>query len=114
MLEPRTDFLDNADGDFPLEDTVVNGVYQDTPIGFSDRQHARDNILYHKGWLKHAPTTGFAASSYYNSEMIGANPERELRIVLQADGYDFKTGCIQRVSGGEGFFIDDSFIYRVK
>lgn len=109
---PRQDFILNADGDFPLQDTVENGVWKDTPYGNSDQQHIKDLIFYDKGWLKLSPTIGFGAKRLINSE-YSQRIESTLKECLQQDGYDCRNGVVYPVAGkNTGFAIDTDFIFN--
>ena len=111
MAIDRTDFLLNADGDFPLQDTVIDGVWLDTPYGKSDMQHIHDGIVYDLGDLKQFPTYGYGINNYLNSE-YNQSIEGNLRQSLLKDGYNVFPGCVSPVSGG-GFIINGiNFIKR--
>jgi hypothetical protein len=111
MAIQRTDFILNKNGDFPLQDTVVNGVYLDTPFGNSDQQHIADGIFYDLGDLKQSPTYGFGAYNYLNAE-YDQSIESKLKQMLAKDGYIVSPGTVSPVSGG-GFLINaKEKIYR--
>lgn len=100
----RTDFILNKDGDFPLQDNVVGGVYLPTPVGNSDQQHIADGIFYDLGDLKQFPTYGFGVFNYLNAE-YDQSVESKLKQMLAKDGYTVNPGAVIPVSGG-GFIID--------
>lgn len=107
----RTDFILNSNGDFPLEDNVVDGMYFDTPIGPSDTQHIKDIIFYGKGALKQFPTLGFNVRQYINSEYNLQNLMKNLKIEMDSDGYNVATGAISPANK-KGFYINDKYISR--
>lgn len=112
MSLQRTDFLLNSPViisgkkvyDFPLQDTVVNGVWLDTPFGSSDFQHVKDGIYYIKGWLKSTPTYGFGINQYLNSE-YNQSIYGGLKQELLKDGYITSPGFVKPVLGG-GFIVN--------
>lgn len=106
----RTDFLLNKNGDFPLQDTVINGKYIDTPFGNSDQQHVFDIIQYNLGYLKGSPTTGFGVNNYLNSENGAVQAENNLKMQLSEDDYELQNGAINQVGGG--FTINTQYIVR--
>lgn len=107
----RTDFILNQDGDFPLQDTVIGGVWLATPFGKSDQQHIADGIVNDLGDLKQFPTYGFGLYNYLNSEYT-QSIEGKLKEVLKKDGYSVIPGCVSPVKGG-GFIINArDFIVR--
>lgn len=108
MAQKSTDILLNSNGDFPLEDTYINGVIQDTPVGFSDQQHIQDNIEYSEGSLVFDPLIGFGVKRFLNSEYRLNDVFKQLKEKLELDGYEVKSGCVYP-SGG-GFNIDTSYI----
>lgn len=107
----RQDFILNSNGDFPLQDTVINGVWQDTPYGDSDEQHKADIIVYDLGWLKSSPTLGFGVMRYSSSEFNLNTVNKNLQIHMQKDGYNVLSGCV--VPKGSGFEINTSKIESV-
>lgn len=117
MSTPRQDFLlqpfDYGNGeitwDFPLDDTIVDGVYLPTPYGDSDDQHIIDIIVGVKGGLKQFPLLGFGLFSYLNGEFISSQIFSALSTNMKMDGYTVKQGCIQSVQGG-GFTINRALI----
>jgi hypothetical protein len=109
--EIRTDFLLDEDGDFPLEDNVVNGVYLDTPFGESDKQHIEDVIFFNIGHLKRRPIYDFGVIQYLNSEYNLEKIMKNLKGSLEKDDYEIKDGCVIPAIGG-GFLIDTKFISR--
>jgi hypothetical protein len=110
MANVRTDILLDSDGDFPLEDTYINGVLQDTPYGLSDAQHVEDIIFYNKGSLKQYPTLGFGAKQYINSEFNLQSVYKSLNNEMDSDSYKVSTGVVFPLD--EGFDIDTSYISR--
>lgn len=116
----REDFILNKDGDFPLQDTVVSGVYMNTPYGDSDDQHKVDIVVYGKGWLKFSPTIGFLVKSYLNSEYKLYDVIKNLKENLEKDGYKTKTGLVlpsnkfgnNEILENGGFYIDLDRVYR--
>lgn len=105
----RQDFLLDSDGDFPLEDTIVNGVYLPTPYGNSDNQHKIDIIFFNTGSLKQYPTEGFGIFKYENSEYDADNVYSNLSQEVKDDGYKLMSGSIYPVSEG-GFDINTDLI----
>lgn len=106
----REDFLLNPDGDFPLQDTIVAGVYKETPYGYSDNQHKADLIIYDAGSIKEYPTIGFGVRNYVSGEFSIFDVEKKLRQTMNSDGYDIRNGAISPEQGGSGFFIETGFI----
>lgn len=106
----REDFLLNADGDFPLQDTIINGVYKDTPYGSSDNQHKADLVVYDKGSVKEHPTIGFGVNNYVSGEFSLFDVEKNLRLTMSADGYQVSNGAVEPSLGNNGFFIKTAFI----
>jgi hypothetical protein len=111
MGQPREDFLLDKTGDFPLEDTIVNGIYQETPYGSSDHQHVRDIIFDGQGATKSYPIIGFAIKRYLNSEYNLYTVEKELSYHLGLDGYGIKTGAVIPNAATKGFDINTAYIY---
>lgn len=109
--EIRKDFILDENGDFPLEDTVVGGVYLDTPYGNSDPQHILDLLQYGYGHLKKEPNVGFLMSNYLNSEFNLQSVYNSLEDTMKKDDYHIRVGVLNPVSGG-GFIIDTSYISR--
>ncbi len=105
----RQDFILNEDGSFPLQDTVVNGIWLDTPYGNSDEQHIADIIFYQKGWLQTDLLLGFGISQYDNAEISIQDISDDLNTELKKDGYITKSKVIQ-IIGKDGFTIDSSYI----
>lgn len=106
---PREDFLVDENGDFPLEDTIINGVYQNTPYGNSDDQHKIDNVFYAKGAIAQYPLFGFGIVQYQNSEYDADNVYSALQQQVSTDGYKLNNGAV--IPGIEnGFAIDTDFI----
>lgn len=107
----RQDFLLDKDGDFPLEDYIVNGVVLDTPYGDSDDQHISDLIVYDIGSIKEYPTVGFGLLNYLNKEAGLFNVEKALKQTMREDGYVAQTGSVY--PEGKGFIINTTFIEPV-
>lgn len=101
----RTDFILNEDGDFPLQDTVVGGVWLDTPFGLSDPQHMKDLLFYDLGHLTQSPVTGVGVSRYLNSEYKLQEVEDKVRSTFDKDDYNVYNGIVTPVPGG-GFIIN--------
>lgn len=108
MANKRQDFILDQDGDFPLEDTFVNGVIQNTPYSDSDIQHIVDDIIYTVGSLKSDPSFGFGVTAYESSEYNNSIFD-SLNKVLSKDGYLPERDCVKKVNGG-GFTIDTAYI----
>lgn len=80
----RTDIILDADGDFPIANN--------TPIGYSDRQHVADNFVSMIGWWKQFPTNGIGIAKYLKSSGNALlELKRVVRIQLNADGYSIGT-----------------------
>lgn len=112
--EVRTDILLDEDGDFPLEDLIINGILIDTPIGESDFQHIQDNIIYNKNSLKQYPLLGFGVKSYLNSEFKLQSTYKALSDAMNYDDYKISTGVLMPPPEGvkEGFIIRTAYISR--
>lgn len=108
----RQDFLLNPDGDFPLQDTKINGVMLPTPYGDSDSQHILDIITSDLGWIKQFPTLGFGVYQYRSAEIDLQGIEKKLKIQMDKDGYIVKHGAVAPSQGKNGFTINCSFIKR--
>lgn len=108
----RQDFLLNSNGDFPLQDTVIGGVWQDTPYGDSDQQHIADITFYGIGWLKQFPTLGIFISQYLNAENAQQSLDKLSRIQFKSDGYTVQNGFIVPQTGG-GFTVNTKFVARM-
>lgn len=102
------DFLLDKNGDFPISDSVQNGIYLDSPYGASDSQHVTDLIICEKGYLKQFPTDGFGVFKYLNSESSVQTMERNLRISLDSDGYKAENGAVYPSKDGPK--IDQNYI----
>src|SRR5690606_11177335 len=111
MPQPRTDFILTSDGDFPLEETYLNNIHIDTPIGLSDQQHIQDNIEYSEGELKFAPLIGFGVRFKINAEFSLYKVTKELKAKMMLDKYTILTGCLSPQAGG-GYTIDTTYIQR--
>lgn len=63
---------------------IING---DLAISESDVQHVTDNINAFPGWWKQYPADGVGLFSFLNSEGQEAALAQDIKIQLQADGY---------------------------
>ena len=110
MSAPRQDFLLNPDGDFPLQDTYINGVIQPTPYGDSDNQHKLDIILNNLGSLKAYPLLGFGAFQYQDAEVNLDAIYSSLEQQMKSDGYKTVSKAVISAHNGS-FVIDTDYIY---
>lgn len=110
--KPRQDFLLDEDGDFPLEDNVIGGVYLVTKYGKSDEQHKTDCILYGKGALKQFPTSGFGLINYQFAEYDADKTYRNLSEQMQDDGYFVSNKAVYPTPNG-GFAIETEKIKSI-
>ncbi len=109
----REDFLLDENGDFPLEDVIINGVQQNTPYGASDMQHMKDIIFYRFGSLKEFPLIGFNIKIYSDSEISTHTIEKNLKIEMAKDKYSVSNGAIVPNNNGGGFFVNTDRIKPV-
>lgn len=107
----REDFILDKNGDFPLEDTVFQGVYLPTPYGPSDAQHVLDNIFYDKGWNKRSPWIGFGMNNYRNSEFSIHTVTANLEDAMKKDDYKVMFGAVVS-NGKKGFTVLGKYIKR--
>jgi tRNA G10 N-methylase Trm11 len=107
-MASRQDFILNENGWFPLQDTVVNGVWVDTPYGDSDEQHKLDIIVYSKGSLKQTPDLGFNVQRFDNAEIALQDIFQELQEEMKKDGYLTSVGVVGLKD--KGFYIDCGYI----
>jgi len=110
LLQPNTDSQGNVYYDFPLDDTVIDGVYLPTPYGNSDNQHIIDIIFIWKGAIKQFPLLGFGLFQYQNGEYNKNLVFSSLSDQMKSDGYLVKNGAISS-DGSNGFNIDTDFIF---
>jgi hypothetical protein len=108
----RQDFILDENGDFPLEDTIINDIYLPTPYGNSDNQHKTDCILYNKGALKQFPTSGFGVTIYLESEYDADNVYSNLSEQMKNDGYSLSNKAVYPVANG-GFNIETDLIQSI-
>ena len=109
MSTPRQDFILNANGDFPLQDTYLNGVIQPTPYGLSDNQHKLDIIVNNLGALKAYPLLGFGVFQYENAEVNLDTIYSSLQTQMASDGYKTVSKAVAS-DGNGGFTIDTDYI----
>ena len=110
MSAPRQDFLLNANGDFPFQDTYIGGKIQPTPYGLSDNQHKLDIIVNNIGALKAYPLLGFGVFQYEDAEVNLDNIYASLQEQMKMDLYKTTSKCLKS-DGSGGFEIDTEFIY---
>lgn len=87
------DFLFDDDGDLK----IVDG---DFVVGESDLQHVEDLILSGPGWYKEFKELGVNAQQYIGSSGRQQEIERNIRLNLQADGFNVNRLRVQQLSTG--------------
>lgn len=75
------DILLDSDGDLLIE----NGDFK---IGDSDAQHIKDILRAFPGWWKEFSSVGVGMAQYLNSSGKQQEIQRNIKLQLEADGYN--------------------------
>lgn len=81
-MAARTDLLLDSDGDLPIDFVGL------MPIGYSDKQHIKDNFQSFPGEWKQFPTSGIGVGRYLKASGAAIlTLKNNARQGLQSDGY---------------------------
>lgn len=85
-------------------DLYIDPLTGDFKIDFSDEQHIRDIIESFKGCWKESPNVGVGIKQYQNSAGKDQEIEREIKLQLQADGYNTNNVRVETTVDGINIF----------